>query len=209
MIKKAHKIFGNRWILVGFGIIIGSITVLGIRFFTYKVDKVHYHANFGIYINGQKEAFKNPLYYSEVEMCTLNNAMTPTARAHMHDNVDNVVHVEDRVVTWGQFFTNLGWYMGPDFIVSPEGKMYAQNDDTRLNLILNGQNYSGLGGLANAVIKDKDRLLVSYGPADETVLKQQYDAVPSNAGQYDITKDSKSCSGHDSVTMHDRLMHMF
>jgi hypothetical protein len=206
---KVLDVLGNRWLLLGLGLIIGAVAVLSLRFFSYKVDGIHYHANFGLYINGQKEDFKNPLYYSETGMCTLSKVMTPATRAHMHDNIDDVIHVEDHAVTWGNFFTGLGWYMGPNFIVSSDGTMYSEASGNKLNLVLNNQNYTDLGGLANTVIKDKDRLLVSYGPADETRLKQQYQTVPSNAAQYDVAKDPKSCSGHDSPTMHDRFTHMF
>jgi hypothetical protein len=199
----------TKWFTAIACLMLGAAIVLGIRFAAYKPDDVHYHANFALYINGNKEEFKGTQYYTEVEMCTLETAMVPAERAHMHDNVNNVVHVEDQAVTWGQFFTNLGWYMGPAFIVSPNGAIYSENSDNKLNLLLNGQDYTDFGGLANTVIKDKDKLLVSYGNESTAALKQQYNAIPSTAGHYDTPKDPKSCSGHEDATTHDRLVHMF
>lgn len=189
---------------------LGVVVILGIRFFTYKIDTVHYHANFALYVNGRQEQFSGIQYYTEAEMCTLDTTMIPTERAHMHDNVNNVVHVEDHAVTWGQLFVNLGWYMGPDFMQSPDDTMYKEAGDSKLNVIIDGQNYTDLGGVANRVIKDQDKLLVSFGNEVDSTLQQEYNAIPSTARHYDVTKDPASCSGsHSSVTMHNRLVHMF
>lgn len=170
---------------------------------------MHYHANFVLIINGQKEMFQGMQYYTDVSMCTTNTVMTPTERAHMHDNVNNVVHIEDHAVTWGQFFANIGWYMGPDFIESPDGTMYKEAGSTKLNLLINGQDYTDLGGVANTVIKDKDKLLVSFGDESNATLQQQYNAIPNSAAHYDATKDPKTCSGNHVITIHDRLVHIF
>ena len=200
----------TRWFLAISCLVLGAAIILGIRFLTYKPVTVHYHANFALYLNGQKEQFSGMQYYTETEMCTLNTAMTPTGRAHMHDNVNNVVHVEDHAVTWGQFFANLGWYMGPDFIQSPDGTMYKEAGDSKLNVIIDGQNYTDLGGIANTVIKDQDKLLVSFGNGSDCTLQQEYSAIPSTAHHYDVTKDPASCSGsHSTTTVHERLVHMF
>ena len=209
-VKKYFSFVRSKWFIASSCLVLGAAIVLGIRFFTYKPDGVHYHANFALYINSKQEQFKGQQYYEETEMCSENTAMTPAGRAHMHDNINNVVHVEDHAVTWGQFFANLGWYMGPDFIESPDGTMYLANGNSQLHLLLNGQDYTGLGGLANTVIKDQDRLLVSFGGISNSILQQEYNTVPSTAHHYDVTKDPASCSGsHANTSMHDRLVHMF
>src|SRR5512146_2323216 len=134
----------NRTLITGLiGILIGALLVLGIRFFTYRADSVHYHANFAVYINGQRENFKNPIYYTETACggSESSEMMTPYERAHMHDKVNDVVHVEDEAVTWGQFFDNLAWPIGPNFIQKSDGTIYAENGANKLNIILNGQDY--------------------------------------------------------------------
>ena len=209
MFKRNSQFVKSRWFIAAVSLFLGAAIVLGIRFITFKVDAIHYHANFAVYVNGQRQEFKGAQYYSEVEMCTLNNTVQPNERAHMHDNINNVVHVEDHAVTWGQFFTNLGWIMGPTFIASPDGTIYSENGNSKLHLTLDGQDYTDLGGMQNVVIKDKDKLLVSYGEETESLLKQQYSAIPSTAQKYDETKDPVSCSGNHETSMHDRLIHMF
>lgn len=210
MLMKHFQFVKTKWFIAASCLVIGAAIILGIRFVTYKPDDVHYHANFALYINGQHEMFQGAQYYTEVAMCTESTAMTPVGRAHMHNNVNNVVHVEDHAVTWGQFFTNIGWTLGPNFIQTPDNTMYVENGNQKLNIILNGQDYTDLGSMANNVIKDQDKLLISYGDESEAVLMQQYKAIPSTAHHYDVTKDPASCSGgHSTVTVHDRLTHLF
>lgn len=209
MNTKYFQFVKSKWFIAIIALLLGAAIVLGIRFATYKVAAVHYHANFALYINGNREEFKGIEYYSEVEMCTLNNTILPSERAHMHDNVNDVVHVEDHAATWGQFFTNLGWTLGPNFIASPDGTIYAEKGDTKLHFILNGQDYTGISSIQNTVIKDTDKLLVSYGNEDSATLNQQFATVPATAKKYDVTKDPASCSGNHTTTTHDRLVHMF
>lgn len=204
------QIVKNRWFLGVVCLLLGAAVVLGIRFFTYKPETVHYHANFAVYLNGQQELFKDARYYTEVETCDASNTMTPTGRVHMHDKVNNVIHVEDHAVTWGQFFQNLGWSLGPNYIVTRDGVMYEENGANKLNLILNGQNYTDFGGLQNTVINDQDKLLISFGNEDQATLQKQYAAIPSTAKKYDVTPDPASCSGsHATVSASDRFKHLF
>lgn len=200
----------SRWFIAVGCLALGALVILGVRFFTYKPDDVHYHANFALYLNGQHEEFKSVGYYTDIESCTLSNEMVPAERAHMHDNVNDVVHVEDHSVTWGQFFTNIRWILGPTFITSPDGAVYFQKGDSKLHLVLNGQDYTNFGGLQNTVIKDNDKLLVSFGDENNASLKKQYDTIPSTAQKYDTALDPATCSGgHGNITLRDRLAHMF
>lgn len=203
------SVIKSRWLIASACLILGAAVVLGFRFFTYKKpDSVHYHANFALYINGQREEFKGDKYYTEVEMCTTDDEDIPGERAHMHDNINNVVHVEDHAVTWGQFLSNLGWALGNDMLQAPDGTVYNASGDNKLHIMLNGQDYTGLGSFANTVIKDQDRLLLSFGDQNDTTIKQEFAAVPSTAAHYDNTPDPKTCSGSQGPTMHDRLTHM-
>jgi hypothetical protein len=195
--------------LVG-GLLLGALIVLGIRFATYKPVQVHYHANFAVYINGKREEFKGPQYYQEVAVCSSTNDIhMPQQRTHMHDNINSVIHVHDHSVTWGQFFENLGWYVGPDFIQKDDGTRYVADDTNKLNVVINGQDYTGLQAITNEVINDRDRLLLSFGNIDQKTLDQEFKSVPSTAKHYDESKDPASCSGSEKVTLKDRLHHLF
>lgn len=207
----AIKKYGKAgWALFTFGLLLGVLIILAIRFATYKPDQIHYHANFAVYINGQRQEFKGPQYYQEVAICSATNGITiPQQRAHMHDNINSVVHVHDHAVTWGQFFENLGWYVGPNFIATDSGTLYTENNNDKLHILINNQDYTDLSPITNMVIKDKSRLLVSFGTISDPVLQQQYQTVPNTAATYDSTQDPASCSGSEKVTTKDRLHHLF
>jgi hypothetical protein len=205
----------TKWFIFVAGLLLGALIILGIRVAAYAPEKkIHYHANFAVYINGQREQFKNPAFYEETAMCANENkgdeaSNNPNERAHMHDNVNNVVHVEDSAVTWGNFFENLGWSLGATTLVTDNGTVYQEQGQNKLYIILNGQDYTDLGGIASRVIKDQDRLLLSYGSENTQIVMAQYKAIPSTAHKYDTTQDPKSCSGHEGATMRDRMDHMF
>jgi hypothetical protein len=197
-------------VLFVIGLVLGSLVILGIRFATYSPKHTHYHANFAVYVNGEREEFKNPLYYQEVTACQTGDApILPEQRAHMHDNVNSAVHVHDDGVTWGDFFTNLGWYVGPDFIRTRDGTMYETNGDSKLHIMLNGTDLTGGAAISRQVIGDEDKLLVSFGNISDADLQKEYKTVPATAHKLDVSKDPASCGGSEHLTVQDRLDHLF
>jgi len=205
--KKMKKFITSKYALLAAGLVIGALVILVIRFATYKPDRTHYHANFAVYINGQREQFKGPTYYEETVACSAEEKITPAERAHMHNDINDVIHVHDHAVTWEQFFNNIGWSIGPDFI-STRGALYQNSGDSKLHIILNGQDLTGIA-ITNRTIGDLDKLLVSYGTDSASQLQQEYNAVPSTAKNYDKGTDPKSCAGTTAPTFHDRLTHLF
>lgn len=200
----------GRRALFALGLLLGAMAILVVRFFAYMPEHVHYHANFAVYSNGKREEFKAPQYYQEVAICSANRGVTiPQQRAHMHEDINSVIHVHDHAVTWGQFFENLGWYIGPDFLQTDEDRRYLADGTSRLNIIIDGQDYTDLSSITNVVIKDKSRLLVSFGSTDQKTLQAEYGTVAKTAANYDVAKDPASCSGHEAVTTQERFKHLF
>lgn len=200
----------TRWFLFSAGLALGVLALLIIRLFTYSPEATHYHANFAVYLNGQRFTFNGAQYYQEVSICTAAHGISiPQQRAHMHDNINSVIHVHDHAVTWGQFFDNIGWTLGPDLIETDDGTLYRTNGNDKLHIILNGNDYTGLNSIQNMIIKDEDRLLVSFGDINQSTLKSEYATVPSTAHHYDVTADPSSCSGAETLSFKDRLHHLF
>ena len=202
--------FLNKKVLlsISIGIVIGASVVLGIRFAAYKAPyQVHYHANFAIYVNGVRQEFKGTQYYEETatEICTLHPVDSPKERAHMHDNVNSVVHVEDHLVTWGNFMQNLGWGMGDDYLKTTDAT-YTNGEQGKLSFILNGKPIESIAG---QIIQDKDQLLISYGTDSSDQLQKEYKIVPATAVKYDTSKDPASCgASHSGVSTSERLHHL-
>lgn len=197
----------NKWALFVAGILVGALIILGVRFVTYKPEKVHYHANFVVYINGQQEKFQGMRYYEETEAmkCSLEEIESPLERAHMHDNVYDVVHVEDHLVTWGNFFQNLGWGVGSNYLKSAD-EVYIPSTDKKLTFILNGKQ---VDDPSNFIIGDQDKLLVSYGSLEDEQVSQLYAGIKNNAESYDQKQDPPSCSGSRPTRLSDRFKHLF
>jgi hypothetical protein len=210
MLEENHtsRVYFPKWALLLIGVFIGAVAILAVRFFTYNPPVVHYHANFAVYVNGQREEFKSSKYYEEVAAvgCSLNPVDSPLERAHMHDEINDVVHVHGSLVTWGNFFENIGWGVGDNYLQTDT--ILLQADDTdKLTFILNGKTVDSIRGL---IIGDEDRLLVSYGNEDNVRLQKQFDSVPSTAHEVDAAKDPASCSaGTKTITLQDRLEHLF
>lgn len=186
----------NKPACLAIGIIFGIVSILGVRFATYKTpEEVHYHANFAVYVNGQRELFSNPLIYEEITSCQVETAtkMTPSGRAHLHEKVNDVVHVEDDAVTWGNFFQNIDWNIGDKYLDTSES-LLVESDTNKINYILNGK---AISAPTMKEIGNKDKLLVSYGSSTKEELQKQYDSIPATAEKYNTIKDPSSCSGGD------------
>jgi predicted lactoylglutathione lyase len=176
--------------IAGVGFLLGILWLVGMRFLTIQTEETHYHANFAVFINGEREQFKSFAYYEEIAACSTAYVDNPKGRVHMHENVNDVIHVHDKRVTYQDFFTNIGWSVGPDFIHS-DTTLYVNNENAVVMYMLNGQQVDRIEG---RVIGDKDRLLISYGPAD-TDLEAQFKNVASTAEEVDAKQDPASCSG--------------
>lgn len=208
---KLNFLKTGGWTLGLAGFVLGIVLILGIRVAVYQPPKeIHYHANFAVYVNGQKEPFKAMNYYEETaaSACGESEASedTPMSRIHMHGNVNDVVHVEDSRVTWGNFFTVLGWNIGPSYL-STRDAVYQSGDQDKVTYLLNGKI---VDNVANTIIGDQDKLLVNYGTQTTDELNQEYGQIQNNALKADQSKDPASCGADEhSATFKDRIEHMF
>lgn len=201
----------NKKVLLFAGVLFGALAILTIQFVTFaKPHKEHYHANYAVYINGVREKFEAPTYYQSVAVCGGDNVTLPEQRAHMHEQISDAIHVHDSAVTYGQFFNNIGWNIGSDFIVNNQNEMFKEDGAKKLYVYINGQDFTGLTSLSNRVIGDKDRLLISYGEIDQATLDTQVKSVANTAPKYNDTPDPASCSGGShETTLKDRFDSLF
>ena len=78
-----------------------------------KPETVHFHAGFQVYIDGKLQNFSN-IKYMETKPCandegdeTKSPEELQKDKAHLHDNVGNVVHSHVRGGAWGDLFRNI------------------------------------------------------------------------------------------------------
>lgn len=76
--------------------------------------KVHYHAGFIVFKDDKKLDFSDFKYMFE-KPCTINgkddeeNENDQLEKAHLHDNVGDVVHIERDGARWKDLFTNINY----------------------------------------------------------------------------------------------------
>lgn len=190
---------------LGLGFLLGVLWLVAMRFVSYKDPNVHYHANFALYINGQRDQFDNFTFYEEVQSCGSDEVNNPATRVHMHDRINHVVHVHDAAATWGHFFANLGYTLGNDSLKT-DGGMLTDGSGGKLRFILNGQES---GNITNTTIRSEDALLIDFGNDDDAALQSRYNQITRDAAEYNKRNDPSSCTGTKPVTFMERLKQAF
>ncbi|MCY4089124.1 MAG: hypothetical protein OXF49_03315 [Candidatus Saccharibacteria bacterium] len=195
LVVKFTKFYQAQASWISLIVILIFIYFVSFRFMIIKVDQaVHYHADFGVYINGQAQAFDHFSYYEELSACNKAHFNQPSSRVHLHQPNNHIIHVHDQAVTYGHFFTNLGWYLS-NRILQTESDIYQDNQQGQLRFILNGQLVTHI---TNRVIDSEDVLLVDFSNDDQSVLQQRYQDLPRGASQANQTQDPANCSGEGS-----------
>lgn len=194
----------NKKLLVGMlaGFVLGVLWLVVVRVIAQDSDKVHYHANFALYINGEREEFDNFTFYEEVQSCSGDDAFNPRTRVHMHENVNHVAHIHDAGASWSHLFANLGFTLGNDVIKTDDGVFVDGQDGNELKFLLNGVPTQDV---ANKLINSEDVLLVSYGDASAAEMHGEYDRITRDAAEYNRRDDPATCAGAENLTITDRL----
>lgn len=190
------------------GAVLGFLLIGAARFATQEhVHGVHYHANWAIFLNGERLDLTDTRYMEDVFVCTADPShQNPEDRVHMHENNQDVVHVHAAGVTWGHLMANLGFAFGDDYLYTDKAR-YTNESGNTLKFILNGRQVQSLN---NQAIGDRDRLVISYGPETvEEVLEKQFPLVETSAARYNEMPDPASCSGAVEETVGDRLRRAF
>ncbi len=185
---------------LGCGIIAGLLLFISLRVIFAKSHHTHYHANFGLFIDGQRDKFDNFTFYEEVQSCSSDQANNPKTRVHMHNKEFDTIHVHDDAVTWGNFFENLGYTLGYKSVTTNNGTYEDGKDGKQLTFILNGQE---IDSAFNRVIGNEDVLLISYGDPAQT--KGQFDEISKSAAEHNHKPDPATCSTSGELTLKDRL----
>ena len=168
-------------------------------------DPPHYHANWALFIDGERLDLSSRQYMEDVAVC--GSALTPEQRVHMHNGEDAVVHVHDDGVSWNHLLVNLGMVAGDDYLLLPDGRRLSGEDSRTIKFVINGFRVAEIG---IRLIASGDRLMISYGSesADEA-LREQFLLVPSNAHDYNARQDPAGCAGARATGALERLQRAF
>lgn len=201
--KKSLKLTKKQWLQLVIAFLLGAFWIFAIRFVTAEKKETHYHANFAVFVEGNRMPFDNFTYYEEVQACFDGPEARPQSRVHMHDMVNHVVHVHDYASTWGHFFANLGMTAG-DILFRYDDVIYIDDEQTTIKYLLNGEEVTTI---ANRIIGDADALLISInlGDPEDGQLQREYDEIQKDAAEYNKRQDPSSCSGGKPFTFWERV----
>jgi hypothetical protein len=177
------------------GVALGVFGLGAARFLWVPVpEATHFHANWAVYIDGERLDFSDRRYMEEISSCySVDGAVTPQARVHMHEGNYDVVHVHHPGATWGHLAGNIEIGLGEGYLILDDGTRIFDGEHGRFTYILNGQ---ALTSAHNELIASEDRLLISYGSESLSELaEERFNQVPSSAGEYNTREDPATCSG--------------
>lgn len=135
-------------------------------------EKVHEHADFALFLNGERFDFKPAKYQSSDT-----NPLDPDA--HLHDGNGDVTHKHRKGITLGYFFDTLGMKFDNQCFATDDGKQYCNTADKKLTMYVNGKKNTQFG---NYEFTDLDRILITYG--DMTGVADQITSVSDDACLY-------------------------
>lgn len=160
------------WLIIGIYVVI--LLATGWILFGKKVfpeEKIHYHAGFVVFYNNKKIDFSDNIYMN-VKPCTTGEEEEveedeQLEKAHLHDNVGDVVHIEATDAHWEDLFTNIHYAI----------------DYSKTTAFVNGKK---IGNFQNQPIHPYDSLVLFIGTVDKDQLKE---AVQK---KYIMEKEKKS-----------------
>lgn len=199
--RSINKLSSKLLLLVLFAFLLGAFTAFCVRFVLVQKHDTHYHANFALFVNGERDEFKSFTYYEEIAACSSEQLNDPHTRVHMHDSINHVVHVHDQAATWGALFANLGYTLDNSVLVTNDG-IFVDGQDGKLQFYLNDKLVTSI---SNEVINSEDVLLIDYGSGDEATIKTHYNEIIQDAHDYNERADPSACTGGLSESFGNRV----
>ncbi|MBI4170907.1 MAG: hypothetical protein HY514_04380 [Candidatus Aenigmarchaeota archaeon] len=138
-----------------------AVVVLFISIYLIATKEIHEHADFAVYINGEKLNFSQDKYMhheTAEEEKSEKHGQQEDEKAHMHDNVGWIAHKHAADATWGIFFRNINITFNSACFVF-EGSSYCSNETHNLRMFVNGREDFEFGGKK---INDLDRVLITF-----------------------------------------------
>ena len=131
---------------LGSGIVIGAVALGVARLLALPpAHAIHYHANFAVFVNGQRLALTASRFMEDISKCKADPMQQdPVDRVHLHSGDHDVVHVHAAATSWANLFTNLQMALGNEWMVLPTGEALRPMAGKHLRFVLNGVLVDGI-----------------------------------------------------------------
>lgn len=139
-----------------------------------ELRSAHLHADVKVYVNGSSIDFSQKKYQLAARYI------------HFEEGVGDVIHTHATGLTTGHMFSSLGMDFSSSCIEF-EGNNYCIEGNKKLRFYVNGQQNNQFD---NYLIKDLDKILVSYGSESEAEVQKQLGSVTNLAAKYSANRYS-------------------
>lgn len=127
-----------------------------------KETSVDYNASFAIFTRGTFRVFTAPMYHN-----------LSTDVFIQADN-PNIIRVKKSGITWDDFFKTLPFRLTNECLTTGTGQTFCTGQTSTLKFYLNGVKNDKL---LEREIESGDRVLITYGPENETEIRRQIEKV--------------------------------
>ena len=132
-------------------------------------DPNHTHADFAVWILGEKIDFSDAKYMSGYEDDHDHEHVHLHEYYHLHDGVGNVIHRHKPGLPLEEFLESVGMEIGEDCVTFSGDSSYCSTDEYSWIMAVNGDIRQLDGGY---VFEDTDHILLSYGATADEVRSQ-------------------------------------
>ncbi len=138
---------------------------------------VHWHFDLKTVINGKEIDFSQSKYQSTDEKKL-------SEYVHLHDGNGKVVHIHQSGISLQDFFQSIGMDITTGCITTDTKETLCSTNTKALSVYVNGEKEPRAGEYEP---KDLDRILVVYGPKNDTTISQLIESVSNDACIYSET----------------------
>ena len=131
----------------------------------------HIHADFKVYVNGQALDFAKPEYYMKSSFMHVDNSEN-------REDSSSVLHMHAKKVPAWLFFRSIGMKLEKDSLTLADGQTLRNENGKTLKFYLNGHRVDELD---NYSFQPLDKLLISYGSANDANIQKQINSVTNFA----------------------------
>jgi len=134
------------------------------------VGSTHEHVDFLVYMNDEPVDFSNPRYFVRSSFVHVES-----------DNVGGagkVIHVHATGVPLNMFFESVNMRLAEDCFRMDDGRMFCNDGTNELRFYVNGVRNEEYG---DHILRDDDKILISYGDYSEQELQDQLARIPDFA----------------------------
>jgi hypothetical protein len=121
-------------------------------------------ASFLVFTNGIKRDFTASMYLNQ------------SKEAYLTGEEPGLVVIEHPQFTWGEFFMSLPFSLTSQCLTTGLGEIYCDGDGGNLKFFLNGKEDPDM---LDKIMKNNDKLLVTFGSLSEQETTNQIQQVPN------------------------------